>query len=389
MSPWLIVAFLWFAYAINYLDRQMIFSMYPLLQRDMGFSSAQLGLIGTTFLWVYSLSMPFTGRLADRFPRHRIIVVGLVLWSLATLGTGFSTSVGQLLGWRVAMGISEALYMPAAVGLIAAVHSPQNRSKALAFHHSAQFVGSIAGGWYGGWSADVLGFRSGFLLAAGAGVGYALVLAVGLKPGAAAIENVQKAPSGAQQTIKNTAFFALLTAFFTVCALIWVFYAWFPNALYERFRLSMTEAGLIATLYYQAFSAVGVLAGGVLGDRLPRMSLVGSGLLLASPFAFYAFAQPELASAKFCAAGFGLFQGIMVANTFAAAYDCVPRERYSFAIGIMNMVGGLASGLAILAAGYFGVAELMRPLSIAAAISAIALIAHVCFVSAKKEHKAA
>ena len=67
-APWILVALLWVAFFLNYADRQVAFSILPALQRDLHFTAVQLGLVGTVFIWVYSLSMPAAGRLADLFP---------------------------------------------------------------------------------------------------------------------------------------------------------------------------------------------------------------------------------------------------------------------------------------------------------------------------------
>ena len=143
---WATVAFLWFAYFLNYLDRQVVFSIFPVLRRDLGFSDTQLGLVGTLFLWVYSLCMPLTGRLADVVRRDRLVLSSLLLWSLATLGTGLSTSAPAFLFWRAVMGVTESLYVPAALATIAVLHPGMTRSKALAIHSTAQFAGIVAGG---------------------------------------------------------------------------------------------------------------------------------------------------------------------------------------------------------------------------------------------------
>ena len=137
------VGLLWVAYFINYSDRQVVFSIYPALKKDLHFSNAQLGLIGSTFLWVYALCMAVSGRVADIFPRDRIVIASLILWSLATFGSGTSPSVGAFLIWRGVMGVTESLYVPAAVGLIASLHSGATRSRALSLHSTAQLSGSL------------------------------------------------------------------------------------------------------------------------------------------------------------------------------------------------------------------------------------------------------
>src|SRR5271155_3544750 len=97
---WAVVASLWVAYLLNYTDRQIVFSVYPALRKDLNFTDAQLGLIGSTFLWVYAMGMAISGRIADVLPRHKIVIASLTLWSLCTLGTGLSGSVAVFLFWR-------------------------------------------------------------------------------------------------------------------------------------------------------------------------------------------------------------------------------------------------------------------------------------------------
>src|SRR5688572_20024988 len=81
---WALVALLWVVALLNYIDRQVIFSVFPLLKADLRLSDLQLGLLGTVFLWVYGLLSPVSGFLADRFGRVRIIIVSLLVWSAVT-----------------------------------------------------------------------------------------------------------------------------------------------------------------------------------------------------------------------------------------------------------------------------------------------------------------
>src|SRR5262245_32537899 len=91
LRAWSVVGLMWIAYFINYIDRQVVFSIFPVLRSELGFSSDQLGLVGGIFLWVYSLANPIVGRLADVVSRRVLILASLALWSLATLGTGSSS----------------------------------------------------------------------------------------------------------------------------------------------------------------------------------------------------------------------------------------------------------------------------------------------------------
>ena len=161
---WRVVALLWATFLLNYIDRQMVFSIYPSLRAGLGFTSGQLGLIGSTFLWVYSISSVATGRMADRLSKRAVVCACLIIWSAATCGTGMSRSVPVFLFWRGMMGVSESMYLPASMALIAILHTGRARSTALSLHQTAQMAGIILGGWGGGWLADRFGWRSSFIL---------------------------------------------------------------------------------------------------------------------------------------------------------------------------------------------------------------------------------
>ncbi len=100
---------LWVAFALNYIDRQIAYSIFPVLRKQLGFSELQLGLVGAVFLWSYGAALVFTGRAADRLNRRTLILLGLLLWSGATAGSGLSTSPVLFLIWRSVVGVSEAM----------------------------------------------------------------------------------------------------------------------------------------------------------------------------------------------------------------------------------------------------------------------------------------
>jgi MFS family permease len=69
---WSVVALLWFTFLLNHMDRQLVFSIFPILRRDLGFTDARIGLVGSLFIWTYALCMPIAGWLADRSRRERV-----------------------------------------------------------------------------------------------------------------------------------------------------------------------------------------------------------------------------------------------------------------------------------------------------------------------------
>ncbi len=357
-GPWTVVFLLSVAFILNYIDRQVVFAIFPVLRADMSFSPTQLGLAGSVFTWTYSLGMPFAGRLADVIPRHRLIIIALILWSLATIGTGISRNFTEFIISRVLMGLSESLYSPAAMALIARFHTNRTRSRALSVHGLAQFIGITFGGWYGGWAAENIGWRTGLIILAVIGLGYAVVLGKFLRdrPIETTEESIRSSPL---KLLRSLNFWAISTTFFCFCAMLWMLYAWLPTYIFDTFNLSLAQSGLVATLYLQSSSAVGVLTGGLLGDYFAKSNPIGRfrvltlGLFVAAPFAFFIFEVESLALLKLSACVFGLFTGLFIANMFSSVYDLVEKNNYGLAVGLINMLGGLGAGAAILATGMF------------------------------------
>jgi MFS family permease len=358
---WRVVICLWIAFALNYIDRQAVFSIFPVLRKELGFTSSQLGLIGSMFNWLYALCMPVAGYFADNVRRDRLIVGSLVLWSAATLGTALSHSPVSFLTWRAVMGLTESMYFPAALGIIAVWHPGPTRSRALGIHQAAQLAGIIVGGWFGGWAASHLGWRAGFGSLGAMGLVYSGVLIGVFKALPAPVEESKppRARRFENHLPRVPLYWILMAAFACFCGTLWIAYAWLPNMLYERFHLSLASSGLNATLFIQVCCMIGVVGGGWLADRiaphvpLGRLFLTGCGMFLSAPFAYLMFAAPSIFQFRFYAAAFGLLSGLNVANIFAGAYDIINEKNYSFAGGLLNMAGGISAGITVGLVGYF------------------------------------
>jgi MFS family permease len=348
-SKWLVVACLWVAFALNYIDRQAAFSIFPVLQKELGFSNSQLGLVGGLFIWLYALCMPVAGYIADRIRRDLLIVAAMVMWSITVLGTALCHSPSPFLAWRAATGITEALYYPAAVGLLAALHPGPTRSRALGIHQSAQMIGVVGGGWFGGWAGDHIGWRQGFGVLFLIGVAYAAFLLFVFRAWPAERDEPAKTERLPNRLPRSPVFWALLLVYGWFCAIQWIVYAWLPDHLYERFGYSLTASGYNATVFIQFTCLTGVVLGAWLADhlvkRIPagRLYLTGIGFFLSAPCAYLMFSVSTIGEFRFFALTFGLLSGLNVGNGIAAAYDVVHDKNYSFAGGVYNMAGGASA----------------------------------------------
>src|SRR6478672_401804 len=179
MTPrykWAVVLMLWAICFCNYADRQAIFSVFPLLEKEMGLSSVQLGLLGSAFAWVYGLGAPFAGMIVDRVARTKAILFGLHAWSAICVATGISRNFTQLFLFRAAEGLGETFYYPASMSLISVYHGRETRSRAMGLHQTSVYVGTVAGGFFAGLVGQYYGWRWSFYIFGGLGIVLGFVL---------------------------------------------------------------------------------------------------------------------------------------------------------------------------------------------------------------------
>ena len=356
--PWILVGALWLVCFLNYADRQAIFSLFPLLQTDLGLNSIQLGVVGSCFSWTYALFGPVAGWLGDRWPRRWLIFGGLFLWIVLTFATSRARSYEQLIVLRSISGLSEACYFPAAMSLISTFHGPATRSRAMSIHQSAVYVGIIGGGGIAGIMGQDHGWRSSFVLFGLIGLLVAVLVVAALRePVQARVESPRPTASARflpslKQLLANRQAMRLVWVFVGANFVAMAFMTWLPTFLHSKFAMGVALAGLSGTLYVQLASIPGVIFGGYLADKLVvrhkggRMVTQAVALLAGAPFLFLTGWVKSLPTLVLAMVGFGFCKGIYDSNIFAALYDVVPVDRQATAAGLMNSIGWLGAGFA-------------------------------------------
>jgi MFS family permease len=371
---WWVVLMLWSVCFFNYADRQAIYSAFPKLGETFGFNKFQLGMIGSAFMWIYALGAPFAGFVGDRVRRKELILGGCVFWSGITMITGWCSTLWQFITVRALEGLGETFYLPASMSLASDYHSRKTRSRALSFHQSSVYLGTIAGSWAGGWFAEHLDWRDAFYAFGLAGALLAVVLWNFLRePTRGGLEQAGSAPGAVTDATSGplpvremlAAIFRAPTAGFLMAAFLCanfvaaIFLVWTPTFLVETFGFKFAAAGLSGSVFIQLASAVGAPMAGVMADGLARRFAGGRiivqavGLLVGSFFVFLVGTTSHVTTLLITMACFGFCKGVYDSNIFASLYDMVEPRARATAAGIMNAVGWGGGGLGPLLLGWF------------------------------------
>ncbi|HYM13114.1 MAG TPA: MFS transporter [Bryobacterales bacterium] len=383
---------LWMIAFLNYADRQAIFSLFPLLEKEMGLSPVQLGLLGSSFAWVYGVCAPFAGNFVDRVRRKSAVLWGLQVWSIICSATALSRNFGHLLFFRAAEGLGETFYFPASMSMISDYHGKRTRSRAIGIHQTSVYMGTIAGGFFAGLIGQHYGWRLSFVVFGSAGILLGVVLSRFLREpqrGSADLEDaglesrtelIRRLPvRDFLKVIWGTPSVLLLMAAFMCDNFVgMVLLSWMPKFLYDKFTLSLAMAGLTATIFVQLASMIGSPAGGWLADWLRRskpggrMMVQAIGVFCGAPFVVLCGQTRSLIVLMAALTAWGFFKGLYDANIFASVFDVVRPEARGTAVGFMNMVGWLVG--AGTAPVVIGILAQRQSLSFAISVAAVAYV---------------
>lgn len=357
--PWLVVALLWGVALLNYMDRQMLSTMKEAMQVDIVElqSATNFGRLMAIFLWIYAFMSPVAGMVADRFNRKWLIVCSLFVWSGVTYLMGIVSDFNLLYLLRAVMGVSEALYIPAALALIADYHSDRTRSLAIGIHMTGLYTGQAIGG-FGATVAEATSWQTTFHYFGLVGIAYAVLLIFFLYEIKNRNVETTEVAKGTEfrfgnllKPFANFSFFILLLYFAIPSLPGWATKNWLPTLYAENLNLPMAEAGPIATITIAVSSFVGVIIGGILSDwwihRNIRgriyVGVIGLGLLI--PALILLGLGTNLVAIVGAGVLFGIGYGMFDANNMPIVVQIVSKKYRSTAYGILNLAGIIAGAM--------------------------------------------
>lgn len=359
--PWVVVALLGGVALLNYMDRQMLSTMKDSMQMDITDlqSATNFGRLMAVFLWIYGLMSPISGIIADNLSRKKLIVGSLLVWSSVTYLMGLATTYDQVFWLRALMGVSEALYLPAGLALIADYHTGGSRSLAVGIHMTGLYLGQAIGG-FGATLAATYSWHTTFHWFGIIGIVYAFVLLVFLKDSKRKVaetnaETLQKPKTNVLASLKslftNVAFWVILLYFAIPSLPGWATKNWLPTLFAENLNLPMSQAGPMATITIAVSSFIGVLLGGILSDKWVRKNIRGRiytgaiGLSLTIPSLLLLGFGNSIVEVVCAGVLFGIGFGMFDANNMPILCQFVGSNQRATAYGVMNMVGVFAGAM--------------------------------------------
>lgn len=356
--PWVVVALLWGVALLNYMDRQMLSTMKDAMQMDIVElqSATNFGRLMAAFLWIYGLMSPFAGMIADRLNRKWLIVGSLFVWSAVTYLMGVADTYNQIFFLRALMGVSEALYIPAGLSLIADYHTGRSRSLAIGIHMTGLYTGQAIGG-FGATVAATFSWHTTFHWFGIIGIAYAVILMLFLKDKKTMTvpdKPLQESPNkeslgkGLKALFSNVAFWVILFYFAAPSLPGWATKNWLPTLFAESLNLPMSQAGPMSTITIAVSSFIGVIIGGSLSDRWVQKNLRGRvytgaiGLGMTIPSLLLLGFGHHIVSVVGAGLLFGIGYGIFDANNMPILCQFVSAKQRATAYGIMNMTGVFA-----------------------------------------------
>ena len=360
--PWIVVALLWVVALLNYMDRQMLSTMKVSMMIDIKEleTAENFGRLMAVFLWIYAFMSPVAGLIADRVNRKWLIVGSLAVWSGVMLSMGYSNNFQVLYVLRALMGISEALYIPAALALIADYHKEGTRSLAVGIHMTGLYFGQAIGG-FGATVAHQFSWQTTFHSFGLVGIAYSVILIFFLREKKDRFVSEQASATKTAKTsgfssitkslgmlLGTMSFWVILFYFAAPSFPGWATKNWLPTLFSESLGMDMSKAGPLATITIAGSSFIGVISGGIIADRWILRNLRGRiftgaiGLSLMIPSLLLLGYGNGIIGIVGGGVIFGIGYGMFDANNMPILCQFVSPKHRAAGYGLMNLTGVFA-----------------------------------------------
>ena len=366
--PWVLIGLLWLVAFLNAADRNILIAVLPELKTEFGLTNSQLALLGSVFFWVYAVGAFIVGRVGDSVRRTRVIIVGLVFWSVATGMSALATGFALLLAMRALVAVGESAYYPTATALIGDWHKPAMRSRALSIHQTAVFAGAGLGAVATGYIAQLLSWHAPFLIFGAIGLLHAVVLWKFLKDAPikhTAVEADKPGePIGIVLRIPPAVMLCVIFALATGASTGLTF--WAPFYVNKELGLNLADSAWVGAATINIAGFLSVPLGGLLADTLAKKTPIGRFHTLAIGLGLAAILLLPLLGVR-TALGIGrvlvatsVAKGLFDGCIYAAMHDVVPPLARATAVGMMTMIGFFGAGATPLIVAGIGEAFGMR-----------------------------
>ncbi len=370
---WIVCTLLFFATTVNYIDRQVLGILAPLLQGEIGWSEVDYGYIVTAFQGAYALGLLVVGRLIDRYGTKHGFSVAIVVWSLAAMA---HAAVKSALGFgaaRFALGLGESANFPASIKAVAEWFPKKERAFATGLFNSGANIGAVVAPAVVPWLTIEYGWQASFIVTGAIGFIWLVFWIVMYerpeihkRVTTAELAHIQSDPPDPPSVhipwarlLKYRQTWAFVLGKFLTDPIWWFYLYWLPKFLNKSYGLTLTDLGLPLIVIY-TMTTVGSIGGGWLsGAFIKRGWEVNKGrkavMLLCAlcivPIVFAASVTELWVAVGLIGLAAAAHQG-WSANLFTTASDMFPRKAVGSVVGLGGMAGAVGGMLLSTFAGF-------------------------------------
>jgi MFS transporter, ACS family, hexuronate transporter len=357
---WVVCGLLFFATTINYVDRQILGVLAGTLQKEIGWSESEYGLIITAFQASYALGLLGFGRILDRIGTRAGYLLSVALWSAAAAAHGLVNSALGFGAARLLLGAGESGNFPAAVKAVAEWFEKKERALAVGFFNSGSNVGAILTPLLVPWLTVQYGWRFAFIATGALGIVWIVAWVAVYRPPEPSVAAEEKGPDIPWISLLGyREVWAFVIARFLTDPVWWVLLYWVPKFLSEKHGLSLMQTGVPLALIYSG-AILGGLFGGWLSSTLirrgwtvnaARKTAILACALLVTPMVFCARVSNTWTAVLILGMATAGHQG-WASNLFAIMSDLFPSRAVSSVTGITGFGGSVGGMLAATAVGF-------------------------------------